>query len=301
MVAQTAVEDPQGPPQPSDLDIMSASNPAGRPGNLTAEQEEKLRQFWQAIFQVCGVKDPSESEASTPAETKESPDAGEQEASKKKRFGLFNRKKRSESKAAATGSSQSTPASGDSTEDDKYGQTQQYHETLAKQSPESIRNTIWTMVKCDHPDALALRFLRARKWDIEKALVMMVSTMNWRQADMHLDDDVMIQGEAGAVRDEKEGDADAKTLGRDFLAQVRLGKSFLHGTDNAGRPICVVRVRLHKQGEQCEASLERYTVYLIETARFVLTPPVDTAVSDPDVSAERETSTNVAGRQLFST
>ena len=90
----------------------------------------------------------------------------------------------------------------------------------------------------------------------------------------------MKDGEAGALEKEKSGETDEKRLGQDFLSQIRMGKSFLHGTDKNGRPICVVRVRLHKQGEQCEESLERYTVYLIETTRMVLSPPVDTAVSD---------------------
>lgn len=41
--------------------------------------------------------------------------------------------------------------------------------------------------------------------------------------------------------------------------------------------MCFVRVRLHKQGEQSEESLERYTVFIIESARMLLSPPVDTA------------------------
>jgi len=36
-------------------------------------------------------------------------------------------------------------------------------------------------------------------------------------------------------------------------------------------------VRLHRQGEHLERALERNTVYLIETARLLLKPPVDTA------------------------
>jgi hypothetical protein len=40
-----------------------------------------------------------------------------------------------------------------------------------------------------------------------------------------------------------------------------------------------VRARLHKAGEQSEESLERFTVYTIETARMLLRPPIDTAVS----------------------
>jgi len=95
---------------------------------------------------------------------------------------------------------------------------------------------------------------------------------------MNLDDDIMKNGEGGAIEDEKNGSASAKKLGSDFMAQLRMGKSFLHGTDKEGRPICVVRVRLHRPGEQSLESLERYTVFIIETARLVLEPPVDTAV-----------------------
>ncbi len=148
-------------------------------------------------------------------------------------------------------------------------------------SPELLQTTFWSMVKHDHPDALLLRFLRARKWDVDKALVMMVSTMRWRSKDMHVDDDIMKNGELGSMEDANSSDPVKKKLGHDFLAQMRLGKSFLHGVDKSGRPMCYVRVRLHKQGEQSEESLERYTVFVIESARMVLSPPVDTAVSVP--------------------
>ena len=251
-------------------DEMVGDIPEGRPGNLTPEQEEKLRKLWVSVFQLCGVTEggePLNGPSATPGETP----AAEAEEPKKKRFGLF--KKDKEPKSSSAGS----PANGG--EDDKYGETKQYHEALAKYSPKTIRQTIWDMVKHDHPDAILLRFLRARKWDIEKALVMMISTMNWRHGEMRVDEDIMKNGEAGAVENEQNGQGKDKQLGHDFLEQIRMGKSYLHGVDKKGRPICVVRVRLHKQGEQCEESLEKYTVYIIETARMVLSPPVDTAVS----------------------
>lgn len=262
--------------QPVPADMVSQQVPEGRPGNLTDEQEEKLRQLWAAIFQLCGVADSQDIPGSQT--TQESTTTTENDPTKKKRFGLF-RKNRGDSKSASPISVAGDSQSKQGDEDDKYGQTKQYHETLANHSPETIRETIWTMVKHDHPDALALRFLRARKWDVDKALVMLVSTMNWRHSEMKLDEDIMKDGEAGACEKERTGTADEKRLGQDFLSQIRMGKSFLHGTDKNGRPVCVVRVRLHKQGEQCEESLERYTVYLIETTRMVLYPPVDTAVS----------------------
>ncbi|KAJ2978297.1 hypothetical protein NUW58_g7540 [Xylaria curta] len=104
----------------------------------------------------------------------------------------------------------------------------------------------------------------------------MVSTMNWRASEMQVDSDVMVSGEEDASVNEKSSDESVKKQGEDFLAQMRLGKSYCYGVDKSGRPICVCRARLHRAGEQSEASLERYTVYLIETTRFLLSPPVDT-------------------------
>ncbi|KEY64759.1 hypothetical protein S7711_05409 [Stachybotrys chartarum IBT 7711] len=246
------------------IDAMSVETLPGRPGNLTPEQEEKVRQLWQNIFQLCGVSDAATppSTATTTASDKTESDA----PGKKKRFNLFRKK-----------GDKAAPAEPKTDDEDKYGQTKQFYDTLATQSPESIRATIWDMVKHDNPDALVLRFLRARKWDVDAALVMFVSTMNWRHVEVKVDEDIIKNGEGGAVTTAKEGNGDAKKVAEDFMAQMRMGKSFLHGTDRNGRPICIVRARLHKQGEQSEESLERYTVFIIETARMVLAPPVDTA------------------------
>lgn len=269
-------EPPATATTPEDIAIITSLSDSmpdqiapGHVGNLTPEQEEKLRQLWQSFFQLCGVVEDNGS-AKADATARGKAEAAEAEGQKKRRFGVFKRK----------GNEKST-ASSEAAEDDKYGQTKHFQEVLANHSPESIRETFWSMVKHDHPDALALRFLRARKWDVEKALVMLVSTMSWRHSDMKVDVDIMENGEGGAFVNAKEGKGDNKKVAEDFLAQLRMGKSFLHGEDKQGRPICVVRVRLHRQGEQCEESLERYTVYLIETARMILRPPVDTAVCYP--------------------
>jgi predicted RNA binding protein with dsRBD fold (UPF0201 family) len=251
---------------------MSDQALPGRPGNLTAEQEEKLRQLWAKIFEVCGVAVGDEA-ASDVAAVNDKEEPGK--PGKKKKRNLFSRKGKKD-----TGDGDATPSTPVTSlkegEDDKYGHIKQFHETLASQSPEDIRATIWSMLKHDHPDALVLRFLRARKWDVEKALVMLVSTMNWRSKEMHVDDDIILEGEGGAVAIENGTDEKSK-VAHDFMAQIRMGKSFLHGVDKSGRPICVVRVRLHKQGQELEESLERYTVYIIETARMMLQNGVDTA------------------------
>jgi hypothetical protein len=205
---------------------------------------------------------------------------------KKSRLNVFKRKDKSDK----SGESDSAPASGTSTptdisalsiadEDDKHGQTKDFKTAIANSKPEDLRQAFWSMVKHDHPDALLLRFLRARKWDVEKALVMMISTMHWRAEEMHVDDDIVWNGELAAFQQSRSDDPKVKKEGDDFLAALRMGKSYMHGCDKEGKPICTVRVRLHKAGEQSEQSIERFTVHTIETARMFLRPPVDTAVS----------------------
>lgn len=241
-------------------------------GNLTAEQETKLKELWEALFHIMGVI-PAEKpsiDLDCVADTTSEPGSAKK---KKKKFGMFGRSKGDE--VASTDHSNGDPA------DDKYGQTKEFRQALADQTPEQLRQTIWTFTKGDDPDALLLRFLRARKWNVQNALVMMVSTTHWRAQTVHLDDELVPRGEAWFAEKAKSGTGAEKKLGEDFMTQLRLGKSFLHGADREGRPMCFVRVKLHKGGEQSEESLEKFTVYTIETARMLLREPVDTAVSTP--------------------
>ncbi|KAI1080295.1 CRAL/TRIO domain-containing protein [Whalleya microplaca] len=246
----------------------------GRPGNLTPEQDEKLRKFWEMFLNVCGVLSEETLEATA---TQEKASTVGSEKPKKKKMSLF--KKRKDKDKDGTASPARAPAMDGIREndpEDKWGENKQYFETLATHSPEQIRATIWSMVKHDHPDALLLRFLRARKWDLQRALVMMMSTMNWRCSEAHVDDNIMLNGEEYAAVNEKSSDEKSKKLAEDFLVQLRIGKSYCYGVDKAGRPICVVRARLHRAGEQSEEGLERFTIYVIETVRFLLQQPVDT-------------------------
>jgi len=249
---------------------MTGESLSGRPGTLTAEEEIKLKELWIATLDVFGVLD---KDAVPNGEADPTPGVARVDSKKpkKKRFGILRGKDKTEDVK--------TEVKKGAEDEDKYNQTKTFQDTLANLTPETLRATFWSMVKHDHPDALLLRFLRARKWDVEKALVMMIAAMRWRSHDFKVDDDIMRTGELGAFEDEKSGDEVKAKTGADFLAPLRLGKSFMHGTDKEGRPMCYVRVRLHKQGDQSEESLERYTVFFIESCRMILSPPVDTAVS----------------------
>jgi hypothetical protein len=267
----------------------------GRPETLTPEEEAKLKEFWGATLNVFGVHNPSpiatangnvpqnttagtaipEDQVSKDLTGRDRASTIGSEKKKKKRISFFSRKQKDDE--GVLEEDLNGMAYGD--QEDKYGQTKEFKLALASLSPADLRKAFWSMVKHDNPDGLLLRFLRARKWDVEKALVMMVSTMHWRSQEMHVDDDIMKNGEGQALIASRASDSVVRKEGEDFLAQERMGKSFLHGTDKDGRPVCFVRVRLHRQGEQTESSLERYTVFVIETARLLLATPVDTAVS----------------------
>ncbi|KAI1646911.1 CRAL/TRIO domain-containing protein [Daldinia loculata] len=250
----------------------------GRPGNLTPEEDEKLRKFWEMFLHVCGVLgEEASGEVDNASESQGKTGTAGSEKTKKSRMSIFKKKKDKSKDGAAPAKVPAMDGIKENDPEDKWGENKAYLDTLATHAPEQIRATIWSMVKHDHPDALLLRFLRARKWDLQRALVMLMSTMNWRCSEAHVDDEIMANGEELASINEKTGDEKAKKVAQDFLAQLRMGKSYCYGTDKAGRPICIVRARLHKAGEQSEEGLERFTVYLIETTRFMLHPPIDTA------------------------
>lgn len=278
----TIISQPRLPQKPSlgvidTLATMPTELAPGTVGNLTPEQEVKLKEFWVLTLKVFGLTLEGLEAPPSTATSEAATSAPAQDKKKSKgRWGLFGRTDDEDTKSG-TASSVSSISVADG--DDKYGQSKEFKQALEDMKPEEIRTAFWSMVKGDNPDSLLLRFLRARKWDIKKALVMLISTMRWRLLEMHVDDDIMFNGEASAVKMSQGSDPKEKKKGEDFLTQMRLGKSFLHGVDRAGRPICVVRVRLHKAGDQDNEGLERFTVYTIETARLLLAPPIETAVS----------------------
>ncbi|KAI3291228.1 hypothetical protein DTO002I6_6061 [Penicillium roqueforti] len=261
------------------LATMPAQLAPGTVGNLTPEQEVKLQEFWVLALKVFGLTF-EELEAPVSAAPSEAPTPAPVQDKKKSkgRWGIWSRGDDDETKSApSSGAGTSIASISLADGDDKYGQSKEFKQALEDMKPEEIRTAFWNMVKGDNPDSLLLRFLRARKWDIKKALVMLISTMRWRLLEMHVDDDIMFNGEALALKMSQGSDPIEKKKGEDFLTQIRLGKSFLHGVDRTGRPICVVRVRLHRAGDQENEGLERFTVYTIETARLLLAPPIETA------------------------
>ncbi|KAL4984564.1 CRAL-TRIO domain-containing protein [Aspergillus falconensis] len=149
---------------------------------------------------------------------------------------------------------------------------------LALMSPEDVRFGILTAAKHENPDTFVLRFLRATKWDVNQAVVQLLSAIVWRLKEMQVDNVLLPRGELFAAERERDVSNSSKAEdARGFMNQVRTGKGFVHGVDRMNRPIVLIRIRLHRPGDQTETALNQFITHLIESARLVLSPPVETA------------------------
>ena len=143
---------------------------------------------------------------------------------------------------------------------------------LTDKTPEGFRKNMWASFRAEHPDGLVLRFLRARKWDVEKGVVMMISAVDWRHH-RKVDSDLVFKGESVALKDKDKQTADDKG----FIQQYRSGKSYVRGTDKAGRPVYIIRVKLHDPYAQSSECMEEYVLHNIESIRVLVQPPYDEA------------------------
>ncbi|KAF9584101.1 hypothetical protein BGW38_007579 [Lunasporangiospora selenospora] len=214
----------------------------GHVGSLTFEQTKNLKKLWAALIDIQekGSVTPEPAPAPAPAPETPAPAAGGW-------GGWFGY-------AAPTEAAPAPVAEPSTLTLSEFGLT-----------AEELHQSLWNNSLGDHPDSLVLRFLRARKWDVVPALTMILKAFQWRK-----DNNV----------------EDVKTLGEDeldqkypkFRHQLEMGKFFIHGTDKAGRPIVYLNIRLHQPADQEYTTLERLTIYLMETGRLLIRPPVETVV-----------------------
>ncbi|KAF9911830.1 hypothetical protein EC991_002133 [Linnemannia zychae] len=130
-------------------------------------------------------------------------------------------------------------------------------------SVDKLRPILWDNVMGDHPDALVLRFIRARKWNTINALSMMFKAFKWR-----LDEDIP------AVK--YSSDIQLNEQNPNFFDQLEMGKFYIKGTDVDGRIVAYLNVKLHHPGDQPAKTLERLTIYVMECGRVMVEHPVET-------------------------
>ncbi|GMM35405.1 Csr1 protein [Saccharomycopsis crataegensis] len=147
------------------------------------------------------------------------------------------------------------------------------HGALKDLKPDEMYENFWSFLRLDSPDNLVLRFLRARKWDVDKSLAMISNTLHWRIKDSQIDRHLR-EGELKLWEEYINSD---KTNNAGVFKNYELNKSYIRGFDKQGRPIVVVRPRLHHSSDQTIEEMQLYTLMVIETARLFLKEPVDSA------------------------
>lgn len=148
---------------------------------------------------------------------------------------------------------------------------------LAAMAPEDVRFGVLTAAKHEHPDVYLLRFLRVSEWDVNQALLHFLNSIVWRLKEMQVDNMVLPRGELYAKENENDP-MDRLEINAGFMKQLRMGKAFVHGVDRLNRPVVVIRIRLHRPDEQSQEALNRFITHIIESARLLISPPVETAV-----------------------
>lgn len=233
--------------------LSSATLTAPRPGvpraeHLTPRQTQVLAHLWDVFFTVCAV--PADPRAHTaPTDSRRFP----------------------------------PPKPGTVDEPDGFihgdlllaGDSRDMRLILRQYGGERLRRLFWHgMVRGDHPDAVMLRYLRARKWDVHAAINSIGSTARYR-----LEKDVQ-----QLVRDGEEGLS--STVGGRNL--VQRGVTFTLGHAKGGQPIIWFQVGAHLASSQTQAELERGIILTQEWLNLCMlpgSPAVVPPTSDDFVSA----------------
>ncbi|KAL4806833.1 CRAL-TRIO domain-containing protein [Aspergillus unguis] len=240
--------------------------PPGWLGNLSAEQEASLQKMWNIVLvllDAASLGAPEQPIENQSGEAEKPPSA----------------LARTDTMVSGSGAGAFTAQLSHILKESglNSNEIKSIKELLQNISADELRVGFMSVAKNDNPDGLLLRFLRARKFDVGKSFNMMLRSMVWRMKQVNVEEKVLLNTELHALEESKDkSKAHVAKEGEDFLAQMRMGKCYQHGVDKQGRPICVVRVKLHKPSAQSTEVINRFILHIIETTRLLLVPPVDT-------------------------
>ncbi|KAJ1666853.1 hypothetical protein EV178_001937 [Coemansia sp. RSA 1646] len=115
----------------------------------------------------------------------------------------------------------------------------------------SFRSAFWqAATQIGDPDSWVLRFLRARKWDVDEALCMIRKTLVWRTGQAI--DEVAYYGESALHHHTMDS-----------------GLAFACTRDNLGNPVYVVRVRVNFAQNRNIVAIKRFLCWQIETSQLL--------------------------------
>lgn len=125
-----------------------------------------------------------------------------------------------------------------------------------------LRQIFYTgIVRGDHPDAVMLRFLRSRKWEVQAAVNQIGSVARFRvEAKL----DALMRGGEPQL---------ARTKGAAALMQK--GVCYIWGATPRGEPIYWLEVARHLSANQTQHELHQLVVYYQEWLSLLMVPPVE--------------------------
>ncbi|CEH13726.1 Phosphatidylinositol transfer protein PDR16 and related proteins [Ceraceosorus bombacis] len=222
-----------------EVGMKELETPEGYVGNLTPEHADKLREMWAAFFDCC--------------------DRASGGAAKEGGSGWQGSEEKDPTKL---GIPQDDAAK---EEAKKRMEEQGMKDLLHTYGSEALKDTFWSFNKADNPDTNLLRFLRARKWDVSRAMAMLATCLKWR-----LDsgvEHVATQGDLG------NGEEIPK-----FLDQQRTRKIYAHGCTKNEQPVCYVEMKKHLTFGQPGSTMQKFVIFQMETWRLFMIPPQDKMV-----------------------
>ncbi|EGF99728.1 uncharacterized protein MELLADRAFT_50630 [Melampsora larici-populina 98AG31] len=129
---------------------------------------------------------------------------------------------------------------------------------------EKFAEALWNFTTVDDPDYTCIKFVRARKLNIDEAITMLIECLKWR-IEFNVES-VIFKGDIGFMS-EKGEDGDA------FTKQISCGKTFVQGFSKMGGPVAYVFAKHYKAGEQSPKAMEDFVVYAMESIRmFTINP-----------------------------
>lgn len=147
-------------------------------------------------------------------------------------------------------------------------QVQEYravNDAIRKYGGRHLQQMFWRTVMMDAPDHLMLRFLRARDFNVNSALGMLVGALQFR-LDVGVDE-LIHQGELG-LRNVK-----------GFLEQYRNRISYIEGsTDQHEMPIYFIHVARHFTNAQPLETMQKFLILALENTRLLCTPPMEKSI-----------------------
>lgn len=143
-------------------------------------------------------------------------------------------------------------------------EAKEMREFLERYGGEKLRQIFWEMVKGEHPDAVMLRFLRARKWNVDRAIAVIGSTAAFRA-----DNDVAAILRGGEL---------AITSTRGGQNMLSNGISYIYGATSTGEPVHFIEVGNHFSHNQTQQELKKGVIFLQETLQLLMPPPIERKV-----------------------